>query len=93
MSNPPCEHLTTRYLLAVRKLTEQTGAAATDLPVLQEFCHDLVAPRRGDHCAARLKIAQERLSWRHEVAMTSRVAPPSAEGEEPNQAQNRYRPN
>jgi hypothetical protein len=80
--------VTTRYLLAVRKLTEQTGAAAADLPVLQEFCHDLVALRRGDHCAARLKIAQERLSWRREAAITSRVAPPQPERVEPNQTQN-----
>ena len=84
--------VTTRYLLAVRKLTEQTGAAAADLPVLQEFCHDLVALRRGDHCAARLKIAQERLSWRREVAITSRAAPSQLEGVEPNQAHNGNQP-
>ena len=78
--------VTTRYLLAVRKLTEQTGAAATDLPVLQEFCHDLVALRRGDHCAARLKIAQERLSWRREVGIMSRAATAQPDGVEPNQA-------
>jgi hypothetical protein len=77
-----------RYLLSVRRLTEQSGAAAADLPVLQEFCHDLVALRRGDHCAARLQIAQERLSWRREVSMTSRAAPALPEGVEPNQGQN-----
>ena len=79
--------VTTRYLLAVRKLTEKAGPAATDLPVLHEFCHDLVALRRGDHCAARLKIAQERLSWRREVAMTSRAAPLPTDEVEPNRVQ------
>jgi hypothetical protein len=55
---------TARYLLAVRKLTEPPGQAATELKILQEFCHDLVALRRGGHCAARLKIEQARRSQR-----------------------------
>jgi hypothetical protein len=77
--------VTARYLLSVRKLTEQTGAAAADLPVLREFCRDLVALRRGDHCAARLKMEQDRLSGRR-AAIMSRVAPPPLERVEPNQA-------
>ena len=57
--------VTARYLLAVRKQTEQLGPNGTDLKILHEFCHDLVALRRGDHNAARLKIAQARLSRQH----------------------------
>ena len=52
--------VTARYLLAVRKQTEQSGPEGTELKILHEFCHDLVALRRGDHGAARLKIAQAR---------------------------------
>jgi hypothetical protein len=68
--------VTARYLLSVRKLTEQTGAAAADLPVLREFCRDLVALRRGDHCAARLKMEQDRLSRQCEAAIARRAAHP-----------------
>ena len=53
--------LTARYLLAVRKLAEKNNGGEPDLKVLREFCHDVVALRRGDHSAARLKIEQERL--------------------------------
>ena len=53
--------LTVRYLLAVRKLVEKNAGSKPDLKVLREFCHDVVALRRGDHSAARLKIEQERL--------------------------------
>ena len=54
--------LTARYLLAVRKLAEKNNGGEPDLKVLREFCHDVVALRRGDHSAARLKIEQERLA-------------------------------
>jgi len=53
--------LTARYLLAIRKLGEKNNGGEPDLKVLREFCHDVVALRRGDHSAARLKIEQERL--------------------------------
>jgi hypothetical protein len=50
-----------RYLRAVRKLVENPAGGEPDLKVLREFGHDLVALRRGDHSAARLKMEQERL--------------------------------
>lgn len=53
--------LTARYLMALRKLAGKNNDGETDLKVLREFCHDVVALRRGDHSAARLKIEQERL--------------------------------
>ncbi|MGB7748217.1 MAG: hypothetical protein WBN75_13125 [Verrucomicrobiia bacterium] len=58
--------LTARYLLAIRKLAEKNNGGEPDLKVLREFCHDVVALRRGDHSAARLKIEQERLERVHE---------------------------
>jgi hypothetical protein len=78
--------VTARYLLSIRRLTEQTGAEASDLPVLREFCRDLVALRRGDHCAARLKMEQDRLSRQCEAAMARRAALPQSKRVEPNQA-------
>lgn len=58
--------LTVRYLLAVRKLVEKSKDGEPDLKVLREFCHDVVAVRRGDHSAARLKMEQERLERKRE---------------------------
>ena len=58
--------LTARYLMAIRKLAEKNNDDEPDLKVLREFCHDVVALRRGDHSAARLKIEQERLERNHE---------------------------
>jgi hypothetical protein len=52
--------VTVRYLMAIRKLVEKSGDGEPDLKVLREFCHDVVAVRRGDHSAARLKMEQDR---------------------------------
>ena len=58
--------LTARYLMAIRKLGDKNPNGKPDLKVLREFCHDVVALRRGDHSAARLKIEQERLERNRE---------------------------
>jgi hypothetical protein len=58
--------LTARYLLAIRKLAGKNPDGEPDLKVLREFCHDVVALRRGDHSAARLKIEHERLERERE---------------------------
>jgi len=52
--------LAARYLLAFRKMDESKMDDAAHLKILREFCHDLVALRRGDHNAARLRLEQER---------------------------------
>ena len=52
--------VTVHYLLTVRKMSEVSGPGEMDLNVLRKFCHDVVALRRGDHSAARLKMVQER---------------------------------
>jgi len=62
--------VTTRYLLAVRKLVEMNSQGEMDLKTLREFCQDVVAVRRGDHCAARLKMEQERLARQHREMQT-----------------------
>ena len=58
--------LTVRYLMAIRSLTEKDNAGEPGLKVLREFCHDVVALRRGDHSAARLKMEQERFERERE---------------------------
>ena len=66
--------LSVRYLLVVRELVEnkvpnspcrarrQECSPASNLQVLRNFARDLVALRRGDHAAARLKLARDRLA-------------------------------
>ena len=53
--------LAARYAMATRKLAGQEGNTDLDWQRLRELCSDVVALRRGDHSAARLKIEQERL--------------------------------
>jgi hypothetical protein len=53
--------LVARYAVASRKLAGKDNDGEIDWPRLREFCSDVVALRRGDHSAARLKIEQERL--------------------------------
>ena len=64
-SQPLTDHMavwiTARYLMVIQKLAGKNPEGEPDLKVLREFCHDVVALRRGDHSAARLKIEQERL--------------------------------
>ena len=54
--------LTARYLLAIRKLAGKNSDGEPDLKVLREFCHDIVAVRRGDHYAERLRLDKERFA-------------------------------
>jgi hypothetical protein len=68
--------LTVRYLLAVRKLVEKNAGSKPDLKVLREFCHDVVALRRGDHSAVRLKIEQERLDRLQRMRQGETIPPP-----------------
>jgi hypothetical protein len=66
--------VTVRYLLAVRKLVEKSDDGEIDLKTLRELCHDVVAVRRGDHSAARLKMEQERLEREREKTEEEVVA-------------------
>ena len=57
--------LAARYAVAARKLADQKDGEL-DWPRLRELCNDVVALRRGDHSAARLKIEQTRLDQEKE---------------------------
>jgi hypothetical protein len=46
--------------METRKLADKAANGEIDLKLLREFCGDVVALRRGNHSAARLKIEQER---------------------------------
>jgi hypothetical protein len=65
-----------RYLMAIRKLVEKKSGGEPDLKLLREFCHDVVAVRRGDHCAARLKMEQERLERLQRRRQGETIPPP-----------------
>jgi hypothetical protein len=55
--------LAARYATILGTLNAATGENAEDWKMLREVCSDLVALRKGDHSAERLKIARERLRW------------------------------
>jgi len=51
--------LVARYFVAAKALA--TGNGEVDWRLLRELCNDVVALRRGDHYAARLRLERERL--------------------------------
>ena len=55
--------LTTRYTAMLRAMLAASGESAEDWKKLRELCSDLVALRKGDHSAERLRIDRERLHW------------------------------
>ncbi len=54
--------VTARYLFAIRQLVENRASGEADFKTLRTILHDIVAVRRGDHSAARLQLAAERLA-------------------------------
>jgi hypothetical protein len=59
--------ITVRFLVAARTLSENMAGSPSNLKLLRQFAHDLIALRRGDHSAARLALEQERLHRRLQV--------------------------
>ena len=53
--------LAARYAVATQTLASKGNDGEVDWQRLRELCNDVVALRRGDHSAARLKIEQARL--------------------------------
>jgi hypothetical protein len=74
LADQMAEWVTVRYLMAVRKLAEKSADGEIDLKTLRELCHEVVAVRRGDHSAARLKMEQERLEREREKTEEEIVA-------------------
>src|SRR5438876_10732909 len=62
------QRLAARYVVAAKALSGSNapngdGDGEIDLKLLREFCADIVALRKGDHSAERLKIERERLEF------------------------------
>lgn len=55
--------LAARYAAILNNLSAVTGTSAEDLKLLRDVCSDLVALRKGDHSAERLKLDRERFHW------------------------------
>jgi hypothetical protein len=62
--------LTTRYLVAAQAVLDKEGAI--DWKMLREFCHDLVALRRGDHSRSRVTVEESRQRYR-EIYIGERI--------------------
>ena len=58
--------LAARYVVAARKLASCEPEGEPDWKRLRELCDDLVALRRGDHCAEQLRLERERLAKANE---------------------------
>jgi len=60
------QRLAARYVVAAKALSQSNAQGEIDLKVLREFCGDIVALRKGDHSAERLKLERERLEFDRE---------------------------
>ncbi len=60
------EWLAGHYALAARQLAKEAGAGGMDLETLTALAGNIVALRKGDHSAARLRIETERLALERE---------------------------
>ena len=65
--------LAARYAVATRKLADENHGEL-DWQRLRELCSDVVALRRGDHSAARLKMEQARLDRERDETEEEAVA-------------------
>ena len=52
-----------RYAAILTSLSAVTTECADDWKMLRELCSDVVALRKGDHSAERLKLERKRLHW------------------------------
>lgn len=52
-----------QYLRMIESMSTAASVQREDWARLRELCHDLVALRKGDHAAERLKIERERIQW------------------------------
>ncbi len=53
-------------MIAAKVLSQLNAEGEIDLKILREFCADIVALRKGDHSAERLKLERERLEFERE---------------------------
>jgi hypothetical protein len=60
------QRLAAQYVVAAKALSQSNAEGEIDLKLLREFCGDIVALRKGDHSAERLKLERERLDFDRE---------------------------
>jgi len=57
------QRLAARYVIAAQALGRPNEDGEIDLKLLRELCGDIVALRKGDHSAERLRLERERLDF------------------------------
>ena len=55
--------LLTKYMAILQSMGTVTGGEPGDWKLLRELCSDLVALRKGDHSAERLKLERDKWHW------------------------------
>src|SRR5208337_3372429 len=63
LSDRLASFLLTRYAVATARLRQNGADPEKEWRLLRQFCHDLVALRRGDHQAEGLRLEQARLDF------------------------------
>lgn len=85
------EWLATRYVIAARRLADEAGDDGLDLATLAKLSADVVALRKGDHSAERLRMERERSEqfmqarfeeWLKQPGMVERICGPKLTPEE-----------
>jgi len=66
LSDLLAHRLAARILLLAQRLDQSTADGPPDPRLLAELCANVVALRKGDHSAERLKLARDRLEFDHE---------------------------
>ena len=85
------EWLATRYVIAARRLADDAGEDGLDLATRAKLSADVVALRKGDHSAERLRMERERNEqfmqarfeeWLKQPGMAERICGPKLTPEE-----------
>jgi hypothetical protein len=66
LSDLLAHRLVARIVLLAQRLDQSAAEGPPDPRLLTELCADVVALRKGDHSAQRLKLARDRLDFEHE---------------------------
>ena len=66
LSDLLAHRLAARIVLLTQRLDQSTADGPPDQKLLSQLCADVVALRKGDHSAERLKLARDRLNVEHE---------------------------
>ena len=66
--------LTARYALSAERLSQSTGDGLPEAKLLRELCADIIALRKGDQQAERLRLERDRLNLERDTRDIEKLA-------------------